>query len=330
MSFVDLLVELLHGEAPGTLTQERLNQYAKVFDNDTDSVSNKEWTVSLASEYFEEIRDGLLDGNPPLASIVGKPPIIQVNNLAEITGAKRSAGEQAIVIDTFVTTFLWTMNKAWYYGRKLGSGEQGTLFCKLFLHFATLRKFGAGGLVWPRPKTPPHETKQEMAILTFSTKAQEAFLVGHELAHFYVDSGGSIPASAIYALDSPTSYTMLSPRDPMIDQELLSDELGFEYVLKGYQENESIEVVAVTSIFLLIRYHLWLSMVCSTNEREYDFVLWFGRNSLFRNKTREICSDETLSSIVQVSELLEEALEPAALQAKEAFKVFSEATQSVP
>jgi len=327
MTLIETLVELLHEEGPDKLTLERRNQYAAIFKDDPkliQSLEGKEWTVGTSRQYFESLRDRLLEKNQGLAAVVGIPPVLQVNNLREITSAKRSADEHAVVIDSFVTTLLWTMDKAWAYGRNIAREEQDVLFCNLFVHFATLRSFLQQGLVWPRPKTPPHQTKEGLALLTFMVGAQESFLIGHELGHIYVDRGGELPKDPVCMRDFATSYTFLKPRDASIDQELLADELAFEFTLRAYQENESLEVVAVTSIFLLIRYHLWLAVICSNGEDDRDFTLWFGRNSLFREKARHICRGETLRSIVEVSELMEEAIEPAAFRAEKAFKLIRE------
>lgn len=325
MNLAEKLIHLLHHEEPGKLTPERLAQYSKVLDDDQtaiESISQKEWSVPETQSYFESFRDKILANNFNLATVVGCPTVIQVNNWREITGAKKTADEHAVVIDSFVTTLLWTMNKAWTYGKELERGDQDILFYNLFLHFATLRKFREQGFVWPRPKTPPHSEMNGLVLLNFITGSQESFLIAHELAHFYVDRGGPVPEDMVFKKTS--IIDRLVTRDTLINQELMADELAFDFVLKCYQENESIEVVAVTSIFLLIRYHLWLAFVCSSGEGDRDFTLWLARNNLFREKARQICCNETLHAIVEVSELLEEAFEPAALRAKESFNLISD------
>ena len=91
-----------------------------------------------------------------------------------------------------------------------------------------------------------------------------------------------------------------------------------------FPRTPAVEQVVLSSIFLLIRYRLGLVLATKSHESEFEFRLWFARNSLFRSKASSCYSDGAAIFLIELLEELEQTLEPAAMQTEKAFKLILE------
>lgn len=329
MNLTDLLRSINDsGDVFDPPKDERVSQYQQVFGDELANTSVDEFTLKgwqyFGDQYFSQIRDRIAHANPEYAETWNSVQIITVNTQEERTSVHSSYDTDVIVVDSLMMLFLWTMNKAHLYGKRLAGGEQLKLICELLLHFGTLRHFGSEGPIWPRPKTPPHESIAEFQSLFILTNTQELFMVAHEMAHLVCDKQPDITADFICRGEYETPYTMMFERDSKIDDELLADELSVELVLKTFSRTPAVEQVVLSSIFLLIRYRLWLALASKSPESDYEFRLWFARNSLFRSKASSCYSDGAAIFLIELLEELEQTLEPAAMQAEKVFKLIIE------
>lgn len=327
------LIRAIHdnGEDIDPPREERVLQYKNVFGDDltnevTGKFNSKNWR-EIGNKYFSGLRDRITLANPQYASAWNQAEIVTINTQEEKTSVHSRGDSDVIVVDSLMMTFLWTMNKAHVYGKRLAGGEQLKLIVELLLHFGTLRHFGIKGPVWPRPKTPLHESQAEFSSLFCLTNTQELFMVAHEMAHLVCDNKSNLQADLICQGQYPATYMMMFEQDPRIADELMADELAVDLVLNAFPRTRAVEEIVLSAIFLLIRYRLWLAIACKKTETNYEFILWFARNSLFRAKANRSYKGGAAVFLIDLLEELEQTLEPGALKAAEAFELILEQTK---
>jgi len=327
MKLADLL-RTIHdsGEQFDPPKEERLSQYQQVFGDELTTESAAAFVTNgwhaIGDTYFATIADRIAAANPDHADVWTNLTTLAVNSDEEKTSVHASDNENVILVDSQMMLFLWTMNKSHLYGQRLNRGDQLKLICELLLHFATLRYLRDHNLVWPRPKTPPHESAEDLQTLYLFTNMQELFMVAHEMAHLVCDQKSEVTSAFICRGEYPTPYTMLFERDANIDQELYADELAVDLVLNTFPRVAEVQQVVLSAIFLLIRYRLWLGVTAS--DGDFEFRMWFARNSLFRAKASSCYCDGAAVFLIDLLKELEQTLEPAAKHAAKAFAMIVE------
>lgn len=310
-----------NGEKLSPLKDSRLSQYKSIFGdmhNDSEVLSIACNWHSRTDDYFYNMIDAIARANPDYSEAWRDIKAVSISAHEEKTAAYTSDSSSVIIIGSHTMLFLWTMNKAQMYGKRLERSEQLKLIAELFLHFGSLRQFGPKGLIWPRPITPPHKSAEEFHALVLLTYIQELFLVAHEMAHLAIARGLYITQKYTSHGNYRVHYQQFRNYDKKLDEELLADEIGIDLVLGCFPKDRMIIEIVLSAIFLLIRYYLWLN-VALMNGESYEFCLCFARNSLFREKSDSICSDGNGADfIIVLLEELEQTLEPAALNASEA------------
>lgn len=317
-----------------SLAPERAEQYARIF-NDPEAQEATKVVQEHSPADLHKITNSrrlqrVVDANPSLAQVASRIKISSIEANKEATKTVRLPDNQfAILLDTHTMLFLWMMNKAYLYGQsQLDENDQFILYGEIFLHFSTLRYSEKVGGVYRRPKTPPHRNKGELNALAIFTELQETFLLCHELAHIYIEINGvpstSLVSSGSYDLD----YRKFFPSNLRIDEELLADELAFEWTLQTLDRTipEVVEILCV-AIFLMIRYFMWLRIVHTEESEESEHHLWFARNTFFREKFRKVYTWSEPTFIVEIFDHLEGVLEPASLQAAEFFSELMKAPE---
>lgn len=315
-------------ENTDTAVPERVHQYNAVFGSDVlekvktaiggvtgghlfDSMMNTRWRKVIAA-------------NPCLETIAPKIKIEGVLTNTFATKTVVSTNDEALIlIDSSTMLFLWQMNKAFLYGPlQLSQAENTKLYFDIFLHFATLRQANSLGGIYPRAKTPPHKNANELKRLKNFVEFQETFLLCHELAHTYSGLGLEMSTEMQSKSDYERVYTDYFPANPKINEELIADELAFEWTLNTIDRSNLEDVeTACTAIFLMIRYFLWLQRVYVTLEGDTESHLWLARNNFMRQKIRQVYTWGKPSFIVDLFDHLESTLEPASLAAAEAMQI---------
>lgn len=262
-------------------------------------------------------------GNPFLEGLKNIVDVRIIDSDKESTKKIEVAdGHCLILLDSFTMTFLWMMNKASFYGRA-GKKENNIheLYCNLFLHFATAITFGFEKS-FPQPKTPPHDNYEDFITLSITTEIQEIFILCHEIAHILIDGEyDTANRSFIINNDHITKYTNYFSASTTIDEELKADELAFEMVLNVYGRNlEPIVKLVCVSIFMKIRYFMWLRSVYIEAEDDHEAITWLARNSAMRHLISSAYTWGPTTFIVDTLEDMEETLEPAAFTAAKIYK----------
>lgn len=317
-------------ENENTPLPERVAQYNSIFTEDKlrevkDAIGGLSGG-NLFNAMIDQRWKKIVDSNPCLGLISSRARIegVETPSFATKTVAAPN-GEVLILLDSSTMVFLWQMNKAFLYGpSQLSEPDNTKLYTEIFLHFATCRRAASIGAIYPRPKTPPHNNTAAMNALGLFIELQETFLLCHEMAHTYIESGLSLPNELLSSTERNLAYQEFYPANKRIDDELLADDLAFEWTLNTTNRlvPEAVEI-ASTALFLMIRYFMWLNVVVQTEEGDTESHLWFARNGFMRRKIRQVYSWGKPSFIVDLFEHLESTLEPASLIAAACLKDIS-------
>jgi len=309
----------------GEVKPERRNQYENMFGKGSTEKYEKMGFHESKKYLAEMYLNRLFENCPIMDKYKGKIEIEIIDAPFEHTKAYSHSGNYFITLDSISMLYLWQMNKALLYGAHLSNQEQIELFTKLLLSYALIgNKTNVDDKKSYLPylsKTPPHKSKEEFYQLWMMTEIQEQFMVAHEVAHILIQNEDYDKTSSILGEDYPAKYTYLFEKDSQIDEEILADGIAYDILLaiRGKDSKENVESIA-KSIFLMIRYFLWLKTIKGENSNEKEWIVWMARNSAFRQKILASYHWGGDYFIIELLEYLESTLEVAALCAESLIK----------
>ncbi|PHC13440.1 hypothetical protein [Bacillus toyonensis] len=318
------------------LKKERIEQYEGLFgsnylplkyivpyegDDGSIEVNHATMFQNTIQKYFDDI----FKYNPELIDIKGNIEIATIYTDKEATSIRDVKGKTTIFFENFSMLFLWMMNKAYLYRHNQNFEDNKRLHEQIFMHFATVMKPNKHKFVYPKPKTPPHKDEDLFFLLTMATRIQETFMVAHEIGHYLIKH---VPTYTERLTSSSLLDFLSSDADQIfgdneaIKEEVLADDIAFDLVMNVFnhkRDNKELVQVVSTYMFLFIRYIMWQRIVYLDKTDDYEFQLWFSRNSSMRRKINQAYGKwGTPLFIVNLFEdYLEDVLEPSALIAKE-------------
>ncbi|MDP9343473.1 MAG: hypothetical protein M3Q23_15555 [Actinomycetota bacterium] len=295
---------------------------------------NYEAHARSTEEMFNALRRFIVEGNANLSALSREAPLVFINSWDRHTGARQLSGTAPVIlVDANLTTFIWSMNKAWLYGSFKGTSAYLTQLT-LLRHALMLRRLPfdeAGMLVETalREARPPHPSPEAIAALLGETWLHEMFVLAHEMAHIELGHLEEDAAAVAPILMSEVVRSLVSSRSAGF--ELAADELALRLLLNAFgpDRRESMETVMI-GVFLITRYFVWLELVVGSPDDNGRDQIWLPRHLHLREVFRSLYEWGSLGFISELLEELEQEMEPGAFTAAARFRnvwnVVSEST----
>ncbi|MGK0256427.1 MAG: hypothetical protein ACI81I_001044 [Arcobacteraceae bacterium] len=308
------------------LSEKRKKEYSKVFNENSDDLNNIYKSMSIKSvsdKLLKKYTDKLFDKNTNIQKYRNIIHIKIIDSIRENTkSVSIDDDNHLITFDSYIMKYIWMMNKGFLYGALyLNEEENINLFHELFLYFGSQKVFKYKHST-NKPITPEHQDLNTLMLLQKHTEIQEIFLISHEIAHMLIEKNDYKDIAPIISTDD---YLLKNIGDTIIsdeiNEEILADEIAFNLTLNVYKD-QGIEMLKLvySSIFILIRYMLWLRIVYKESKDDNEFHIWFARNNFIRTKISSLYKEEEYNIIIEALELMEIRMEPAALIASETLK----------
>ncbi len=309
--------------------EERIRQYKKISSDDSVSKLYKHFSKQkvlldeLDNHYMQRILSRLIDKNPMFEKLKNYVSVSMVKSNRNFTCCFSCENYKVVLFDRNSMKLYWMLNKALLYAGNKDRKEQILLFTVIILNYISnahqLNKY-------PQPPTPPHEEELSFKNLVFITEIQETFILAHEMAHIILDKKNALSE---YGQDMIEFLNQLGLAGQTCNrselcEELEADRIALDAVLKVYQdkagEKEIFEIIS-SATFLLMRYHLWITVVeTEITQLKDEYYIWLIRNSFIRKYIDKCYKWGIPFYIIELLDYLEDTLEVAAITASKVLK----------
>lgn len=326
---VSSFFEYLQDKQEYTRSEERIRQYEKIFSDDSVNKLYKYFSKQgvlldeLDNNYMQRILSKLIDKNTMFGELENVVSVAMIKSKSNFTCCFSYENYNIVLYDRNTMKLYWMLNKALLYSGNKDRKEQILLFLAIILNYISeahqLDKY-------PQPPTPPHEEKNLFANLVLITEIQETFILAHEMAHIVLDKKMALKEYEHSIVDFFKQFGVTEQKCNIAElcEELEADRISLDAVLQVYQdkaeEKEIFEFIS-SAIFLLIRYHLWITVVeTEITQLKDEYYIWLIRNSYIRKYIDKHYKWGAPIYIIELLDYLEDTLEVAALDAFEVLK----------
>lgn len=326
---VSSFFEHLQDKKEYTRSEERIRQYQKLFSDDSVNKLYRYFSQQsvlldeLDNNYMQRLLAGLIDGYTMFKELGNTVSVAMIKSKGNFTCYFSYENKNIVLFDRNTMKLYWMLNKALFYSDKKGRKEQIFLFLAIILNYISnahqLDKY-------PQPPTPPHEDKKLLENLVITTEIQETFILAHEMAHIVLNKEEALRKyeSDIVGFFNQIEIAKQKNNIAELCEELEADRISLDAVLQVYQnkgeEKEMFEVIS-SAVFLLIRYHLWITVAeIEITHLEDEFYIWLIRSSHVREYIGEHYKWGAPIYIIDLLDYLEETLEVAAHAAYEVLR----------
>lgn len=321
--------EHLQDKQKYTRSEERNRQYQKLFSDDSVNklyryFSQQEVLLDeLDNNYMQRLLSELIDNYTMFKELGNTVSVAMIKSKGNFTCCFSYENNNIVLFDRNTMKLYWMLNKALLYSDKKERREQIFLFLKIILNYISdahkLDKY-------PQPSTPPHEDKNLLANLVLITEIQETFILAHEMAHIVLNKEKALRKyeNGITAFLKQFGIIEQKYNIAKLCEELEADRISLDAVLQIYQnkaEEKIIFELISSAVFLLIRYHLWITVAeIEITHLEDEYYIWLIRNSHIREYISEHYKWGAPIYIIELLDYLEDTLEVAAHAAYEVLR----------
>jgi hypothetical protein len=309
--------------------EERIEQYKKTFLDNSDSkldkyFSNQKVLIDeLNDNYMQRILSALIDKNTIFKKLENVVSVSMVNSISNFTYCFSYENNSIVLFDRNCMKLYWMLNKSVLYADNKDKNEQILLFLRIILNYISeshqLDKY-------PQPSTPPHEKEFLVKNLVFITEIQETFILAHEMAHLVLDKEKTLNEYDKDIINFLNQYGITEQQYNItkLSEEVEADRIAMDAVLRVYKdkadEKEVFESIS-SAIFLLIRYHLWITVAeIEITQLNDEYYIWLIRNAFVRKYINKYYKWGAPVYIITLLDYLENTLEAAALIASNVLK----------
>lgn len=326
---VSIFFEYLQDKQEYTRSEERIRQYEKMFSDDSVKELYKYFSEQgvlldeLENNYTQQIVSGLIEKNTIFGELENTVSVAMIKSKSNFTCCFTYENSNIVLFDRNTMKLYWMLNKALLYSDNKDRKEQILLFLAIILNYISnahqLDKY-------PQPPTPPHEEKNLFANLVLITEIQETFILAHEMAHIVLDKKRALREYEHDIVDFLKLFGVTEQKYNIAElcEELEADRISLDTVLQVYQdkaeEKEIFELIS-SAVFLLIRYHLWITLVeIKITQLNDEYYIWLIRNSYIRKYIDKHYKWGSPIYIIELLDYLEDTLDVAAFAASEVLK----------
>ncbi len=315
---VSSFFEHLQDKQKYTRNEERIRQYQKLFLDDSVNKSYKYFSKQevlldeLDNNYMQRLLSGLIDNYTMFKKIGNTVSVAMIKSQSNFTCCFSYENNSIVLFDRNTMKLYWMLNKALLYSER---EEQTFLFLLIILNYISdahqLNRY-------PQPLMPPHEDKNLVANLVLITEIQETFILAHEMAHIVLDKGKALREHKNDITDFFKQFGIAEQKCNIAElcEELEADKISLDAVLQVYQnkaEEKEIFELITSAVFLLIRYHLWITVAeIVITHLEDEYYIWLIRCAHIREYISEHYKWGAPIYIIELLDYLEDTLEVAA------------------